>query len=62
MINYSVPCETFAFFAVKIINRKVCKVKSQTIYGLLAGTIITLYLLPILYYLMEKRFGDEEKY
>jgi cobalt-zinc-cadmium resistance protein CzcA len=25
------------------------------VYGLLAGTIITLYLLPTLYYLMEKR-------
>ena len=31
------------------------------VYGLLAGTIITLYLLPILYYLMEKRFEDEEQ-
>jgi cobalt-zinc-cadmium resistance protein CzcA len=25
------------------------------VYGLFAGTIITLYLLPTLYYLMEKR-------
>jgi cobalt-zinc-cadmium resistance protein CzcA len=25
------------------------------VYGLLAGTIITLYLLPTLYYLMEKK-------
>jgi cobalt-zinc-cadmium resistance protein CzcA len=30
------------------------------VYELLAGTIITLYLLPTLYYLMEKRFEDEK--
>jgi len=29
------------------------------VYGLLAGTIITLYLLPTLYYLMEKRVENE---
>jgi cobalt-zinc-cadmium resistance protein CzcA len=31
------------------------------VYGLLAGTIITLYLLPTLYYLMEKREINKEK-
>jgi len=30
------------------------------VYGLFAGTIITLYLLPTLYYLMEKRFNNEK--
>ena len=30
------------------------------VYGLLAGTIITLYLLPTLYYLMEKRQENKE--
>jgi cobalt-zinc-cadmium resistance protein CzcA len=30
------------------------------VYGLLAGTIITLYLLPTLYYLMEKRYENEK--
>jgi cobalt-zinc-cadmium resistance protein CzcA len=30
------------------------------VYGLLAGTVITLYLLPALYYLMEKRYENEE--
>jgi cobalt-zinc-cadmium resistance protein CzcA len=29
------------------------------VYGLLAGTIITLYLLPTLYYLMEKRYDNK---
>lgn len=29
------------------------------VYGLLVGTVITLYLLPTLYYLMEKRFQDD---
>jgi len=31
------------------------------VYGLLAGTIITLYLLPTLYYLLEKRFEYEKE-
>jgi len=31
------------------------------VYGLLVGTVITLYLLPTLYYLMEKRFQDKEE-
>ena len=31
------------------------------VYGLLAGTIITLYLLPTLYYLLEKRLEDEKE-
>lgn len=30
------------------------------VYGLLFGTVITLYLLPALYYLMEKRVEDEK--
>lgn len=30
------------------------------VYGLLFGTVITLYLLPALYYLMEKRIEDEK--
>lgn len=30
------------------------------VYGLLAGTVITLYLLPALYYVMEKRVKDEK--
>ena len=32
------------------------------VYGLLAGTVITLYLLPALYYVMEKRaMKNDEK-
>jgi len=31
------------------------------VYGLLTGTIITLYLLPVLYYLMEKRECNKRK-
>jgi cobalt-zinc-cadmium resistance protein CzcA len=31
------------------------------VYGLLAGTIITLYLLPALYYLMERRQIRDDK-
>ena len=31
------------------------------VYGLLFATIITLFILPTLYYVMEKRSSDDEK-